>query len=64
MYRRIRMNLLNPTSDQQIRAPPATALYNNQTPFLPFRSLSLSSPMIGRVNNIKPGCSACGKRVM
>ena len=64
MYRRIGMNLLNPNSVQQNRTSPAVTSYNTQTQFLPFRNLSLASPMIGRVNNIKPGCSACGKKVM
>ena len=27
------------------------------------KPVSLSSPMIGRVHNVKPGCSACGKKV-
>lgn len=27
------------------------------------RPITLSSPMIGRVHAVKPGCSACGKKV-
>jgi hypothetical protein len=28
------------------------------------RPMSLSAPMINRVHTTKPGCSACGKRVV
>jgi hypothetical protein len=27
------------------------------------RPMTLSAPMIGRVHAVKPGCSACGKKV-
>ena len=63
MYRRIKMNLLNPISEQQARAA-ASASYNAPSPYMAFRNLSLTSPMIGRVHNVKPGCSSCGKKVM
>ncbi len=29
----------------------------------PQKNISLNAPMIGRVYNAKPGCSACGKKV-
>lgn len=28
------------------------------------KSFALSSPMINRIHTAKPGCSACGKKVM
>lgn len=28
------------------------------------KPVSLSSPMINRIHTAKPGCSACGKKVM
>jgi hypothetical protein len=28
------------------------------------KNFSLNAPMINRVHNAKPGCSACGKKVM
>lgn len=28
------------------------------------KSMTLASPMIDRVHKAKPGCSACGKKVM
>jgi hypothetical protein len=28
------------------------------------KAVNLSSPMINRVHTAKPGCSACGKKVM
>ena len=27
------------------------------------RPITLNSPMVGRVHAVKPGCSACGKKV-
>lgn len=30
---------------------------------LPAKNMSLNAPMINRVHNAKPGCSACGKKV-
>ena len=29
----------------------------------PPKNLPLNSPMVNRVHNAKPGCSACGKKV-
>jgi hypothetical protein len=60
MYRRIGMNLLNPNGGQQAKLVATTT----QTSPLSFRNFSLNSPMISRVHNAKPGCSACGKKVM
>jgi hypothetical protein len=60
MYRRIGMNLLNPTGEQQARITATAA----QTTPMSFRNFSLNTPMIARVHNAKPGCSACGKKVM
>jgi hypothetical protein len=55
---RIRMNLTNPNV-QQAAAMVAAA---KPTP-TQFRAGALNSPMIGRVHNVKPGCSSCGKKV-
>jgi hypothetical protein len=61
MYRRIGMNILYPNGEQQAKlAAAATA----QSTTMSFRNFSLNSPMIARVHNAKPGCSACGKKVM
>ena len=27
------------------------------------KNMALNAPMINRVHNVKPGCSACGKKV-
>ena len=46
------------TQQQPYYAPSITAKRSTPT------NVSLNAPMIGRVHNVKPGCSACGKRVM
>jgi len=55
---RIRMNLTNPNVQQ------AAAMAAAAKPTLTqFRAGALNSSMIGRVHNVKPGCSSCGKKV-
>jgi hypothetical protein len=56
---RIRMNLTNPNV-QQAAAMAAAAVRPTPTQF---RAGALNSSMIGRVHNVKPGCSSCGKKV-
>jgi hypothetical protein len=60
MYRRIGMNIIYPNREQQARLAAATT----QSAPISFRNFSLNTPMIARVHNAKPGCSACGKKVM
>lgn len=52
------MNLTNPNVQQ------AAAMAAAAKPTLTqFRAGALNSSMIGRVHNVKPGCSSCGKKV-
>ncbi len=53
------MNLTNPNV-QQAAAMAAAAVRPTPTQF---RAGALNSSMIGRVHNVKPGCSSCGKKV-
>ena len=37
---------------------------SRQTTPIMSRNISLNSPMIDRIHKAKPGCSACGKKVV
>ena len=50
------MNLSNPNVQQ-------AAAMAAKPPPTQFRAGALNSSMIGRVHNVKPGCSSCGKKV-
>jgi hypothetical protein len=57
---RFKMYLNNGTSNAVLAQPYVSTLKrSNPTPTLS----ALNAPMISRVYNAKPGCSACGKKV-
>jgi hypothetical protein len=39
------------------------ASIGNAPKIVPAKNMRLNAPMIDRVHNAKPGCSACGKKV-
>jgi len=58
----IRMNLLNPNNQTQIRQVPNAMPVPNAMAFSN-ANIALNSGMIGRIHKTKPGCGSCGKKV-
>jgi hypothetical protein len=60
---RFKMDFNNNNNTPLVYSQIANALSASQ-PVQMQKAVNLSSPMINRVYTAKPGCSACGKKVM
>lgn len=61
---RFKMHLNNGSSNTLLAQTYVTTMNKPSTPsMMSARTSALNAPMISRVYNAKPGCSACGKKV-
>jgi hypothetical protein len=62
MPARMTMNLANPNTLLRQNLSAYTASMSS-APLTKAKPVALNAPMIDRVHKVKPGCSACGKKV-
>jgi hypothetical protein len=60
MPQKITMSLDNNNSSMQYLAS-LNHLQKTASAAKPVKNVSLKTPMIGRIHNVRPGCGSCGK---